>query len=196
MLNRNIFFRRVKVSLFPKGYTQNQVNGLNFILDGWEYSGLKDRRWLAYMLATVYHETNKTFQPIKELGSLKYLRNKKYWPYYGRGYVQLTWDYNYKKMQDAWNSVHSDEQIDMIKNPDLAQSPRIALFVMFEGMTIGVTKHPDFTAYGLEDFFNDKLTDWEGARKIINGTDKKKVIAEYAKNFYEAIRYAYDERKG
>lgn len=194
-MNREKFFTLLRTNLFKTGYTQNQVNGLNFIIDGWEASGLKDLRWLAYMLATIYHETAKTFQPIKEYGGLKYLRSKKYWPYYGRGYVQLTWDYNYKKMQDLWNFTH-EEQIDLLKNPDLASTPKVALFILFEGMTIGISKKGDFTGVSLETYFNDKVTDWIGARRIINGTDRNKTIADYAIEFYEILRYAYGEKKG
>jgi hypothetical protein len=34
----------------------------------------------------------------------------------------------------------------------------------------------------LGDYFNDKVTDWVNARRIINGTDKAAVIASYAKD--------------
>ncbi len=65
--------------------------------------GLKNQ--IAYVLATADHETNHTFKPVIEAYWLSnpdtylktHLPSSKYYPYYGRGYVQLTWDYNYEK---------------------------------------------------------------------------------------------------
>jgi len=36
---------------------------------------------------------------------------------------------------------------------------------------------------------NATKEDWEGARRIINGRDKKVLIASYAKKYYSAISY-------
>lgn len=188
-LDRDKFFSTIKASLF-KQFAQSQVNGISFILDGWNLSGLTDLRWLAYMLGTIYWETAKTFQPVKEYGNLAYLKNKRYFPYYGRGYVQLTWQENYQLMSHYWNKYHPDETIDLVRNPDLAQNPRIALFILFEGMTRGRSSKGDFTGKSLEDYFNNDKTDWLGARRIINGTDKAKQIAEISQRFYDALRIA------
>lgn len=48
------------------------------------------RNQMAYVLATAYHETAHTMKPVREMGGEKYLRSKKYYPYVGMGYVQLT----------------------------------------------------------------------------------------------------------
>jgi hypothetical protein len=37
-------------------------------------------------------------------------------------------------------------------------------------------------------YFTPKVEDWEGARKIINGTDKKELIAGYGKKFLKCLR--------
>ena len=58
------------------------------------------RNQAAYVLATAYHETAHTMKPVREYGGETYLKKKKYYPYVGMGYVQLTWDYNYKKASD------------------------------------------------------------------------------------------------
>ena len=56
---------------------------------------------LAYILSTAIGESG--LRPIKEMrdraGTELYTIQNKYWHsgYYGRGYVQITWDYNYKK---------------------------------------------------------------------------------------------------
>ena len=73
MINRDFFYDRVRLQLFAGSLKPGQVAGLNAILDEWERShAAKDDRWLAYMLATVHHETDRTFQPIKEYGGDKY----------------------------------------------------------------------------------------------------------------------------
>ena len=45
----------------------SQFSGLQAILTDWDVNYPKsDLRYLAYILATVHHETDKTFQPIEE----------------------------------------------------------------------------------------------------------------------------------
>lgn len=186
--NKKFFKRCRELGLF-KTLSNSQVSGIEFILEGWHLSGLTDLRWLAYMLATVHWETAQTFQPIKEQGSLTYLKSKKYWPYYGRGYVQLTWKENYAYMTELYNDSHGTDY-NFVQNPDLVQQPRIARWVLFEGMTKGGSSRGDFTGKSLEDYFNDQKTDWENARRIINGTDKARTIAEIAKKYHNAVKYA------
>jgi putative chitinase len=196
MIDRYKFFKKCKDYGVVKTWKQSQVSGLEHILNGWEATGWEDLRWLAYILATVTWETGYTFQPIKEKdnASRTYLRAKKYWPYYGRGYVQLTWKDNYQKMMDIYNQVNGTN-LDFVKNPDLVQRPDIALFILFEGMTKGVSKKADFTGKGLEDYFNINTTDWINARKIINGTDRAKEIAKIAETYYDVLRQSLGERR-
>jgi hypothetical protein len=192
MINREKFFYSIRLSLFKPGLKQKQVEGINAILDRWEATGLTDLRWLAYMLATTYHETAKTMQPIEEYGKgKKYKYGKKVKRsgipytlpdklYYGRGYVQLTWYENYETMGRLLG-------IDLLNNPDLALHPGIAADIMFEGMTKGNSHFGDFTGKSLENYFNDTKEDWVNARRIINGTDKADLIAGYGKKFMEAL---------
>jgi len=58
--------------------------------------------------------------------------------------------------------------------------------VTFKGMLEGW-----FTGYKLAQFFplGSVKADWIGARKIINGLDKAKLIAEYAMKFYDCLRF-------
>jgi putative chitinase len=104
-------------------------------------------------------------------------RGKPYPPYYGRGLVQLTWDYNYKKMGPKIG-------IDLYNNPDLALEVRYAIPIMFIGMKEGL-----FTGKKFADFFNPTKEDWVNARRIINGLDKAKTIAGHARKYYSAISY-------
>ena len=137
-IDRVRFFAGIRQGPFPGKLTADQVSGCEHILDEWERRGLTDLRWLAYILATVKWETDHTMQPIREGGGLKYLKSKKYYPWYGRGYVQLTWQANYKKFRDRVFKLFG---VDICVDPDLAMKLNVAAFIMFEGMIGG-----EFTA--------------------------------------------------
>ena len=100
-IDLKIYFETVRGSLFGGSMNQNQVSGQEKIIQyrEEEYPHVTNDQ-LAYMLATTKWETAHTMQPIKEYGSLGYLKSKPYYPWYGRGLVQLTWDYNYAKYGD------------------------------------------------------------------------------------------------
>jgi putative chitinase len=192
MINRKYFFDNVRDTLFNGSMSKEQVEGMSAILDKWEAQQLIDLRWLAYMLATAFHETAKTMQPIEEYGKGKSYRYGKKIKrsgiaytlpdklYYGRGYVQLTWFENYETMGRLLG-------VDLLNNPELALHPNIAAEIMFEGMTKGNSHFGDFTGKSLENYFNDKKEDWVNARRIINGTDCADLIAGYGKKFYRAL---------
>ena len=58
MFNRETFFEVVRSDPFGGSLIQDQVDGMNYILDTWEDAPpTDDLRWLAYALATTYHET-------------------------------------------------------------------------------------------------------------------------------------------
>jgi len=192
MINRKFFFDNVRNTLFNGRFTQNQVNGISAILNEWEerYSR-KDDRWLAYMLATTHHETDKTMQPIEEYGKG---RQKKYGqrlkmsgqPYsntdqifYGRGFVQLTWYENYER---AGRKLGVGDAF--LRNASLVMQLTNATKIMFTGMIEGW-----FTGKKLSDYFNNDKEQWPNARKIINGTDRAALIADIAKRYYACISY-------
>lgn len=198
MINRTFFFSQVRAQLFGGKVSQSQVNGLGAILDVWEANyAAKDDRWLAYVLATSYHETAFTMQPIHELGGPKYffsrydkdgdrpkvaaaLGNTEKGDgvrFHGRGYVQLTGRTNYRK---AGTLVGSN----LVDNPDLALDPSVASKILFVGMETGL-----FTSKRFGDYFNTKIEDWINARRIINGVDKAPQIAAYGTKFYGAISH-------
>lgn len=192
MINRQKFYDSIRNSIFGGKLSVNQVNGTNVILDEWDRVGFADLRWLAYMLATAYHETASTMQPIEEYGKGKgrpygkklkmsgvayALPNK---IYFGRGLVQLTWFENYQLMGRLLN-------IPLLENPELALQPNVSVKIMFEGMLRGSSSFGDFTGKCLEQYFNATEEDWINARRIINGRDKASLISKYAKNFYTAL---------
>lgn len=100
--------------------------------------------------------------------------------YYGRGYVQLTWDYNYKEMGKRLNM--GDE---LYINPDKVLEHDIAYKIMSYGMRLG-----SFTARKLLDYISGSKCNYVKARQIINGLDRAPKIAEYAKKIEILLRLA------
>lgn len=157
--------------------SQGQVNGINSIVGkatdyGWTHPQC------AYGLATAWHETATTMQPVTEYGSQTYLKSKPYYPYIGRGLVQITWLANYKKFGDLLG-------IDLVNNPDLALDENTSLDIMFKGMSSGL-----FTGIGYNNLSIGRydLASYIKARKIINGTDQAQAIANLAMVFERALR--------
>lgn len=183
--DRAKFYDGVRAGPFPGRLSPGQVAGLETILNEWERRGMTDLRWLAYMLATTFHETDQKMQPIEEYGRG---RGKAYGRpdretgqvYFGRGYVQLTWRANYETMGRLLG-------LDLLRHPELALEPAAATQIMFEGMTRGLSRRGDFTGKSLEHYFTDQKSDWRNARRIINGTDRADLIAGYAKQLYQDL---------
>lgn len=205
MIDRAKFFEFAKRAPLGSKLTQQQVDGLEAIIAYWEEhtpAGLDDRA-LAYVLATAQHETGARFEPVRETNAKTdaqarksaYILSKEYgkpdpetgFVYYGRGLVQLTWKENYAK---AGKLVGED----LVGDPDLALDDAIAVKVLVEGMVKGL-----FTGRKLAQYFakgaRGNTDDPEGARAIINGTDKKALIAGYQNSFLVALNAARVEAK-
>ncbi len=192
MIDRVKFFDAIRQSLYGGTLTQDQVDGINAVLAEWEKRALTDLRWLAYMLATDKHETNATMQAVREAYWLSEdwrRTHLRYYPYYGRGLVQLTFQANYAKMGTF---LH----LDLVALPDLALQLPVAVQVMFEGMLRAETGVGDFTNLSLEQFFNATTDDPVGARKVINGTDKAQLVAGYHYSFLAALMVADASKSG
>lgn len=189
-INREKFFSNYR--LYFGKLQQGQVDGLNFLLDKLEASQkivhsnyeVALAMW-AYVLMTVKWETAGTYQPVTEYGSQKYLRSKRYYPYIGRGYVQLTWEGNYGVFGMRIG-------VDLINNPELANDPETAWKVLEEGMTDLTPQDPEFTGKSLEDYFNDERIDFYNARKIINPKDwdSYNPIAKGSAKFWAVLKQA------
>lgn len=174
--------------------TQKQVNGINSFIDGMAKFSLSVRE-AAYLYATTYHETAHTFLPIEEYGKG---RGKKYGKaidgkkYYGRGYVQLTWDYNYARATKELMVQRPDlvadfesrtgQKFDLVEYPEQAMDHEIACAVLVLGSQQGW-----FTGKKLSDYINNNMADFRNARRIINGMDKAQMIAGYAQSFKEIL---------
>lgn len=164
--------------------SQSQVDGLEFLLGAIE----QDPKWesvqqISYFLATIQHETARTFQPIKEVrerkDSPRRASQDRYWltDFYGRGYVQITWKKNY-------------ERFGIGGAPDKALEPETAYRIAANGMREGL-----FTSLSLDDFINDDKTDYVNARKVINGLDKANEIAKNAKHFEAILTVAAEKEE-
>lgn len=146
--------------------------------------GLTLNTQIAYVLATVHHETNNTFRPVREAYWLNdpdaYLKkhHPEYYPYYGRGYVQLTWLNNYQKYAILLEK-------DLVNNPDLALEHEIALFILCHGLRYG-----NFTGRALGDYISGKQTDYYNARRCVNGTDRAGEIASLARDYQSMLETA------
>jgi putative chitinase len=154
---------------------------------------ITDERWAAYMLATTFHECAGTWQPISEYGKGKGMKygipaGPHGLIYYGRGLTQNTWYENYVMLTKAWNKAHPDRQIDFAKNPDLLLEMEYSYWAMSYAMRNGT-----YTGVSLKKYFNNKVTDWVNARKIINALDKAELIAGYAKKFLYIVTSAVIE---
>lgn len=197
MINRPKFYASVRVD-FGK-LKQSQVDGFEYVLSQWEESGLEDLRWLAYILATTWHETAATVQPVREYGSDAYFV-RRYWDnvkvrnqlgnvvkqdaidFCGKGYVQITGRNNYTKMSKI---LYNDKRL--LVDPNLALDAKVAANIMFEGMTTGKSFAGDFTGKHLGNYFNKTTNDPINARRIINGTDAAEKIKDYHVDFLKAI---------
>lgn len=194
---RSLFYNSIRKSIFGGLLTTGQVDGMEAILNEWERQQLTDLRWLAYMLATAFHETGYTMQPVKEggrgkghdygsqlkMGGGPGKRIPYHTPnqiYYGRGLVQLTWYENYEMMSRLLG-------IDLLNSPDMALQMDVAVKIMFEGMMKGASSFGDFTGRSLEHYFNTNTEDWVNARRIINGLDCAVKIGDYGKLFHNAL---------
>jgi hypothetical protein len=183
------FFAAVRAGLLGPELSPGEVAGCNAILQicaGWPLA------WSAYALATAYHETAHTLQPVCEAGGEAYLA-RMYDPdglrpkvaarlgnsepgdgvrYCGRGYVQLTGRTNYSRAG-------------LEAAPERALEPDVAAQILEQGLSEG--------------WFGRRLRDvlplagpatraqFVAARRCVNGQDRAGLIADYALRFQEAL---------
>lgn len=200
------FFDKVR-PLFGGRLSTEQVDGMNRIVQYAMKNGYS-KPDLAYILATVLHETGKWMQPIRE-GALRFgpsysdasakravatlktkgiIRTNYALPagpykqsYYGRGLVQITWYDNYLKFEKLLG-------IPLTQNPDLALEWDTALPILFIGMRDGMFRKASLL--DVPDVMSNPASEFEAEdREIVNGDVKKygQTIADYAVEFYYAL---------
>jgi hypothetical protein len=184
------FFAAIRSGLLGPTLSPGEVEGCNAILTAckaWPTS------WTAYALATAYHETAHTMQPVREIGGEAYFRRMyditgnrpevakdlgNSQPgdgatFCGRGFVQLTGRANYAKC-----GIEND--------PDQALNPAKAAEILEQGMRQGL-----FSGRKLIDFLpmSGRATRarFMAARWVINRQDRADLIADYALRFQDAL---------
>ena len=121
------------------------------------------RNQLSYVLATAYWETNHTVKPVVEaywLSESWRKRNLRYYPWHGRGYVQLTWEANYVKAGKKLG-------LDLTTDPNVVLKPDVACKILVLGLIDGW-----LTGQKLSTFTPLSKSDFQEARRIIHGPDK------------------------
>lgn len=200
VIDRKAFFGHVRGPLYGGKLGQGQVSGLTALLDRFEQGGeTRDRRFLAYMLATAHHETGGRLQPVRETfaatdaaaigvldrayadGRLPQV-SAPYWrrdadgkSWLGRGLVQITHRRNYERLAELTD-------IDLVTRPERAMEMATSVEILFVGMLRGA-----FTGRRLADHFAAGRADWVGARRIINGLDRAERVAGYGQAFFAAL---------
>lgn len=196
-MNKAAFYKVVRARLGV--LEQGQVNGFEAVMDAVDGAPLAHQ---AYMLATAWHETAHTMQPMRELGGRTYfmrmydvtgqrpqlaITHGNTTPgdgarYYGRGYVQLTWKDNYAR-------VGQKMSVDLVTYPDLALNSDLAAQIMRRGMDEGW-----FSGKKNSDYLPMQgvatRSQYMAARRIINGVDKADLIEDYAQVFERGLRDA------
>lgn len=184
------FFNEVRKPLFGGRLTALQVSGMEAKIKEFKQAEFP-LSWAAYALATSYHETAKRMQPVREgLSASDAWRKKnlRYYPWYGRGDVQLTWEENYKR---------ADKELGLggalVKNLDLALDPEISAEIMARGMQEGWFSGDKNGRHTLARHLpspEGTRAQFKQARRIINLMDKADLIAGYAVQFQDALKKA------
>lgn len=142
--------------------TENVVTDWPLVYGALELSGIADYNTCRAAIATIAIETAHRFLPVREAFWLddQYgyewaeqwrKDNLRYWPYYGRGYIQLTWQSNYEYY--GWRVGH----------PELVTFPDKALLSSISAELFGVY----FQETGVS--AAAQREDWYECRRLVQG---------------------------
>lgn len=171
--------------------SSTQVQGIEWILEQQTQAGLDsypktnlllDLWQHAYVLATIHWETGARMQPCREAHTLSeaWRRSKlRYYPYYGRGYVQITWRANY-----AWAAELTG--LDIVEQPDLVLDKKVSYLLCVFGMLSGQYGKP------LGRYVDKQrgLRLYSAARASVNGKDRAAEIAAIAREYEKLLTNA------
>lgn len=212
MLNRKVFFREIRGSLFRGRFSKKQVQGITRLLDVWEqhYASDYPDEFLAAGLGTTKHETADTMQPIKEYGGRAYFMRMydisgnrpakarelgnihvgdgAKFP--GEGDVQNTGRRNARVSSKLINDLLGTN-IDFEKNPELRGHPIYSAHCLYLGCITGLWTGKSWGKYIGEG--KGSHANFKQSRRVVNGMDKASLIAGYCVEFLEAIKVARAE---
>lgn len=204
-MDRAAFFAAVRSSLFGGKLSDEQVRGIEAIIEACRKYHVPDAHHIANILAQVFHETGTYMLPIKETvmpahkdknpsdvaviarldaafkdGRMTWV-SKPYWRegWFGRGPIQVTHRTNYEKVGKAIG-------VDLVSDKDRIMDPAIGAATAVVGMRDGI-----FTGKKLSDFdFPAALNAPTKAhpRRIVNGNDGTDAkINGYHRAFHAAL---------
>ena len=188
------FYDGIRKFLFGSRISHAQANGIDGVLEAWEDHGTDLIIQLAYVLATVHHETGGRMVPVREgfaktdAQARRIVKHRKYGKpagpyshvYYGRGHVQLTWLENYRRSSD-------DAGVDLVKDPDAMLDPVISAKILVIGMLDG---RWNGRGKGLNAYLSRSRGDYRNARRTVNVTDKWRDIKRLSQTYERALRVA------
>ena len=205
-MDRARFFtelRRADSGVFGTSLSQAQVNGVETILaaaDGLHVT------WVAYLLATAYHETARAMQPIKETvmpwhkdknpsdaevarrldrawakGQMPQVKSA-YWRADAEGKYWFGRGFVQLTHRQNYADAAAITGVDLIGDPNKALHPETAAKILVDGCVLGL-----FRGGTLADYLPG---DYVGARHVVNGSDRAKEIAECAIAFQHALEQA------
>lgn len=171
------------VNAIDPGYRKAARQHWPHIVAEAQKQGISNKAQLAYILATTVHESGagahmeefasgRAYEGRRDLGNNQPGDGTRY---KGRGYVQITGRNNYRD----WSRRLG---IDLVGNPNLAKNPATAAKILVGGMKMGT-----FTGKKLDDYINGSKTDFVGARRIVNGTNKASTFAQTAQRILQAM---------
>lgn len=161
-----ILAQQASAAQAPDGYWAQVYPECGIKLDTWQHS---------YVLATIHHETGARMQPCREAPhSTEQWRRAhlRYYPYYGRGYVQITWKRNYQWARELTG-------LDCVAQPDLVLDKKVSYLLCVFGMLSGRYGKP------LGKYVDKQrgLKMYNAARASVNGKDRAAEIAALARTY-------------
>lgn len=121
-------------------------------------------------------EGASTFAPVREayyLGEPEpaetHRKTLSYWPYYGRGHIQLTHRSNYQKYGEKVGALWATDPYDLVNTPDLALDPDVAAAVI--ALWFRDTRALPSASYpqGYSMIQACEAQDWEWVRRLVYG---------------------------
>ena len=145
----------------------------------------------AYGLATAFWESAQTMHPVKEAYWLSEdwrRKNLRYFPWYGRGLIQTTWEDNYRRIAVALG-LPADT---FLNDPDKLLEWKYAIPALFTGMQVGLYTGKSFDDYidDIDESDEEDLREFISARRIVNGTDRATQIGKLALVFEKGLKAA------
>lgn len=184
-MDRSRFYaalRRRDSGVFGTSLSQPQVDRMEAILTRLDAKRIMLEQ-AAYILGTAYHESDR-FRTMEEYASGAAYEGRKTLGntepgdgrrFKGRGFVQITGRRNYTDWAKRLG-------VDLVGNPALAARLDHAVTILIDGMMLGT-----FTGKKLPDYVAGAKKDYVGARRVVNGTDRAAIIANYARAFEAAL---------